>query len=156
MKIQNRHIGLKMEKCTWNPIYIWIFSHKKLKCNISLRCCCCQGLSLALKSAIHFFVSINIHVDVSYIRMVWKIWDLLCPLGIKHFQIFFNDSNFFLLVSLIEILKNNGNIHVDNNHVINDDEWDKVDDCNEWVTTVSIRQVTVVGVTIGWGHQKGL
>ena len=58
-------------------------------------------------------------------------------------------------MSLIEIFKNDGNVHVDDNHVINYDEWDKVDNCHERVSTIPVWKVTIVGVTIGWGDQKG-
>ncbi len=34
----------------------------------------------------------------------------------------------FFLMGLVEVLENNGNVHVDYNHKINDNERDKVDD----------------------------
>jgi hypothetical protein len=41
-------------------------------------------------------------------------------------------------MGLIEILENNGDVHVYNNHVANDDERRKVSDCQEWIATVSV------------------
>ena len=72
-------------------------------------------------------------------------------------------------MSLIEILQNDGDVHVDHNHEVDNDKGDKVDDGNEWETTVSVGKVFVVWITIrrlrhqrvqnvipaGRGHESG-
>ena len=59
------------------------------------------------------------------------------------------------MVSLIEILQNDGNVHVDHNHEVDNDKGDKVDDGDEGEAAVSIRKVFVVRITVWWlGHQR--
>ena len=56
---------------------------------------------------------------------------------------------------LIEVLENDGNVHVDHNHEVDDDEGDKVDDGNKGEPTVTIWKIFVVWITV-WrlGHQR--
>ena len=51
-------------------------------------------------------------------------------------------------MSLVEILQNYGNVHVDDNHEVDDNERDKVDDGYEGMTAVAIGKIPVVGVTV--------
>ena len=58
-------------------------------------------------------------------------------------------------MSLIEILQNDGDVHVDDNHEVDDDKGDKVDDGDKREATVSVRKVFVVRITVWWlGHQR--
>ncbi len=43
-------------------------------------------------------------------------------------------------MGLVEVLENNGNVHVDYNHKVDNNERDKVDDWNKGKATVSIRK----------------
>lgn len=52
---------------------------------------------------------------------------LLAPADVEHLQIVLDDPYLFFLVCLIEILENDGDIHVNNDHIVDDDEASKVD-----------------------------
>ena len=52
-------------------------------------------------------------------------------------------------MSLIEILQNDGNVHVDHNHEVDDDERHKEDDGDEGEATVSVGQILVLWITVG-------
>ena len=56
---------------------------------------------------------------------------------------------------LIEVLENDGDVHVDHNHEVDDDEGDKVDDGNKGESAIAIWKIFVVGITV-WrlGHQR--
>ena len=82
----------------------------------------------------------------------WCIKYILCPFGIKHLQIFLHNPNLFFLMRLIKILQDDSNVHVNDNHVIDDDKWDKVDDGHKRMTTITIGQVPVMRIAIRWGH----
>ena len=58
-------------------------------------------------------------------------------------------------MSLIEILQNDGNIHVDDNHEVDNDKGDEVDDGNKREAAVSVWKILVVRVTV-WrlGHER--
>ena len=64
--------------------------------------------------------------------------NLLCPLCVKHFKVLVDNSNFFFLVCLVKIFEDDGDVHVDDNHEVDDDKRDKVDNSHKWVATVSI------------------
>ena len=49
-------------------------------------------------------------------------------------------------MGLIKILENDGDVHVDDNHEVDDDEGDKVDDGHEGETTISIWKTLLVGM----------
>lgn len=58
-------------------------------------------------------------------------------------------------MSLIEVLKNDSDVHVDNNHKVDDDEGHKIDDGNKWKSTVSIWKIFVVRIAVGrLGHKR--
>ena len=56
---------------------------------------------------------------------------------------------------LIEVLENDGDVHVDHNHEVDDDEGDKVDDGDKGESAIAIWKIFVVGITV-WrlGHQR--
>ena len=56
-------------------------------------------------------------------------------------------------MGLVEVLQDDGDVHVDDDHEVDDDERDKVYDGNKWVATVAIGQVPIVWVTVGRGDQ---
>lgn len=53
---------------------------------------------------------------------------LLRPPYIEHLEIILNDTNLFLLMSLIEVLENDGYVHVDDDHVADDYKRSEVRD----------------------------
>ena len=59
------------------------------------------------------------------------------------------------MVRLVKVLQNDGNVHVDDDHEVNDDEGNEVYDGHEREPTVSIRLFLVVWITV-WGlyHQR--
>ena len=58
-------------------------------------------------------------------------------------------------MSLIEVLQDDGNVHVDHNHEVDNDKGDKVDDGDEGEATVSVWKMFVVRITVGrLGHQR--
>ena len=58
-------------------------------------------------------------------------------------------------MSLIKILENDGDIHVDDNHKVDDYKGYKVDDGHEGEAAVSIWKLLVVWVAVrGLGHQR--
>ena len=58
-------------------------------------------------------------------------------------------------MSLIKILQNDGNVHVDHNHEVDNDEGDKVDDGDKGEATVSVGKMFVVRITVRrLGHQR--
>ena len=63
--------------------------------------------------------------------------NLLRPFAIEHFQVFFYNSYFFLLMCLIEILKNNCDVHVNHYHEVDDDERHKIDNGYKREATVA-------------------
>ena len=58
-------------------------------------------------------------------------------------------------MSLIEILENDGDVHVDDDHEVDDDEGHEVDDGDEGEAAVPVGQLLVAGVAVGrLGHQR--
>ena len=82
-----------------------------------------------------------------------NLLNLLCPLCIKHLQIFFNYPNLLFLMCLVEIFQDDGDVHVDDNHEIDDDEGDKINDSNKRMTTIAIRQSSIFHVTVWRGNK---
>lgn len=80
----------------------------------------------------------------------------LAPSNVEHLQIVLHNANFLLLVRLVEVLQNDGNVHVDHNHVVDDDEAGEVDDGEEGVPAVAVRLVPVVGIAVGVLDHEGL
>ena len=58
-------------------------------------------------------------------------------------------------MSLIEILENDGDVHVDDDHEVDDDEGHEVDDGDEGEAAVPVGQLLVAGVAVGrLSHQR--
>ena len=74
--------------------------------------------------------------------------NLLCPFCVKHLKIFLDNSDFFFLVRLVKILKNDCDIHIDHNHEIDNDKRHKIDDCYERVATVAVWQSSIIWITV--------
>ena len=72
----------------------------------------------------------------------------LGPLAVEHLQVLLDNADLLLLVGLVEVLQNDGDVHVDDNHEVDDDEGDKVDDGDEGEAAVAVGQVLVVGVAV--------
>lgn len=72
---------------------------------------------------------------------------LLRPSDIEHFQVILHYTNFFLLMGLIEIFQNDRNIHIDDNHIANDNETSKVRYGQQGMTTISICLTIKVRIT---------
>lgn len=79
---------------------------------------------------------------------------VLCPFCVEHLQVFLHNANFLFLMSLVEIFQDDGNVHVDDNHVVDDDEGDKVDDGHKRVATIPVWQFFKQRVAIWWGDQQ--
>lgn len=45
---------------------------------------------------------------------------------------------FFFLVSLIEVLQDNCNVHIDNNHITDNDERREIGDGEQWMSAIPI------------------
>ena len=52
-----------------------------------------------------------------------------------------SNTYFLLLVRLVEVLENDGDVHVDDDHEVDDDEGDEVDDGHEGETAVPVGKV---------------
>jgi hypothetical protein len=48
-------------------------------------------------------------------------------------------------VGLVEVLEDDGDVHVDDDHEVDDDEGDKVDDGDEGETAVAVWEVLEAG-----------
>ena len=58
-------------------------------------------------------------------------------------------------MGLVEVLQDDGDVHVDDDHEVDDDERHKEDDGDKGEAAVSIRKVFVVRITVWWlGHQR--
>ena len=56
---------------------------------------------------------------------------------------------------LIEIFKDDGDIHIDDNHEVDNDERHKIDNGYKREATVSIRKVFIEWITVWWlGHKR--
>lgn len=55
---------------------------------------------------------------------------------------------------LVEVLQNDSYVHVDHNHVVDDDETGEVQDRQQWISAVPVRLVPVVGITLGRLHHQ--
>lgn len=70
--------------------------------------------------------------------MLKSFSDLLRPSNVKHLQIVLNNPNFLLLMGLIEVFQNNSYVHVDNNHVADNNERSKVGDGKQWASAIAM------------------
>lgn len=61
------------------------------------------------------------------IRKQTKLHNLLGPTNVEHLKVILDNAYFFLLMCLVEVFQNDGDVHVDDNHVVDDDETSEVD-----------------------------
>ncbi len=59
-------------------------------------------------------------------------------------------------MSLVEVLQDDGDVHVNDDHEVDDDEGDEKDDGDKGVATVAVGKVLVMVVTIRRSHQQRL
>ena len=52
-------------------------------------------------------------------------------------------------MGLVEVLQDDGDVHVDDDHEVDDDERHEEDDGDEGEATVSVRQILVLWITVG-------
>ena len=52
-------------------------------------------------------------------------------------------------MGLVEVLQDDGDVHVDDDHEVDDDERHEEDDGDEGEATVAVRQTLVVWITVG-------
>ena len=90
-----------------------------------------------------------------YYFNTFSLFILLGPFSIKHLKILLNNSYFFFLMCLIEILKDDSNVHVDHNHEVDNDERHKINNGYKREAAVSIWKVFIIWITVGrLGHQR--
>ena len=58
-------------------------------------------------------------------------------------------------MGLIKILENDGDVHVDDNHEVDDDEGDKVDDGDEGKATIAIRKTLEIEIELFGSNSVG-
>lgn len=63
---------------------------------------------------------------------------LLRPPYIEHLEIIFNDADLFFLMGLVEVLEDDGYVHVNDDHVADDDKRREVRDGQQWAPTVAV------------------
>jgi hypothetical protein len=85
-----------------------------------------------------------------------ELANLLRPFRVEHLQVLFYDSDLLFLMSLIEVLQDDGDVHVDDDHEVDDDEGDEEDDGDEGVAAVAVWKVFVVVITIRRSDQQWL
>lgn len=82
---------------------------------------------------------------------------LLRPSNVKHFQVILDDANLLLLMSLIEVLQDDSDVHVNNYHVADDDERGEVRDRQQRISTISVHLPAVrSGIAFWWLHHQRL
>lgn len=82
---------------------------------------------------------------------------LLRPSYVKHFQVILDDADLLLLMSLIEVLQDDGDVHVDDYHIADDDERGEVRDRQQGVSAISVHLSAVrSGIALGWLHHQRL
>lgn len=64
--------------------------------------------------------------------------NILWPSNVEHFKIILDNTNLFLLVCLVEVFQNYGYVHIDDDHVADDNKWGKIGDRQKGTTTVAI------------------
>lgn len=82
-------------------------------------------------------------------EMLWYGFGaLLRPSDIEHFQVILHYTNFFLLVRLIEIFQNDGNVHINDNHVTDYYETGEVGDGQQGMATIPVGLSVKVWITV--------
>ena len=57
-------------------------------------------------------------------------------------------------MGLVEVLQDDGDVHVDNDHEVDDDERHEEDDGDEGEATVAVWQILVLWITVGGLEEK--
>lgn len=70
------------------------------------------------------------------------------PLGIEALKILLAETQLLFVVGLVEVLQQDGDVHVDDDHRRKDDERDKVESGQHGTATVAVRQIVVLHVAI--------
>ena len=78
------------------------------------------------------------------------------PLGVEHLQVLLDDADLLLLMSLVKVLQDDGDVHVDHDHEVDDDEGDEVDDGHERVAAVAVGQPFEVRIAVRRSDQQRL
>lgn len=71
------------------------------------------------------------------------------PLGVETFEVLLAQSELLLVMGLVEILQQHGDVHVDDDHGREDDERDEIKRGQDGTAAVAVRQVMVGDVAIG-------
>jgi len=80
---------------------------------------------------------------------------LLGPPYVKHFEVVFHYADLFLLVRLVEVLQYNGYVHVDDDHVADDDKAGEVRDGENRMSAVAVRKSRCFGFAIRRLYHQG-
>jgi len=108
----------------------------------------CAGRTQTLRSSLLYSLLLSVS---------WRLPEcLLWPSDVEHLKVILNNANLLFLVCLVEVLQDDGDIHVDHNHVTNDDKTGEICDCQQGGTTVPIWLAVVRRVTVWWLHHQRL
>lgn len=73
---------------------------------------------------------------------------LLGPANVEHLQVVLDDADLLFLVRLVEVLQDDGYVHVDHYHVADDDEAGEVGYGQQGVAAVAVRLAQDEGVAV--------
>lgn len=80
---------------------------------------------------------------------------LLGPANIKHLEIVLHDSDLLFLVRLIEVLQDDGNVHINYNHVADYNKACEIGNCQQWMATIAVLLGAEGRVAVRWlDHQR--
>lgn len=88
--------------------------------------------------------------DAPWVSEASRKEHLLGPAYVEHFQVVLDDPDLFLLVGLVEVLQDDGDVHVDYNHITDYNETGKVGDRQQRMTTVTVLLMVERGIAV-WG-----
>ena len=71
------------------------------------------------------------------------------PFSVEPFEIFLTETELFLVVSLLEVLQQDGNVHINDDHGREDDERDQVERGQRRITAIAVRQILIIQITVG-------
>ena len=71
------------------------------------------------------------------------------PFGVEPLEILLAESQLLLVVGLVEVLQEDGDVHVDDNHRGEDDEGDQVERGQHGTAAVAVRQIVIGHVAVG-------
>lgn len=84
-----------------------------------------------------------------------SVAQLLGPANVEHFQVVLDDSDLFLLVGLIEVLQDDGNVHIDYNHITDYNKTSEISNCQQWMATIAVLLVVERRIAVGrLNHQR--